>query len=115
MEGVTADQAARALARIMLAACYQHHVDVRDTMAKHFLHMRKHQITPVSYAARIAHTSEAEMLELAKGVLESERLEQAVMPGSSWTPDNLSIGVAAITSLAWTDQTSPRSSTSKAH
>lgn len=102
--GITIDQASRALARIMLAACYRQHIDPRDTVVKHFLHMRRHGLTPLEYAARVSHVPESEMLSQAKAVMESERLEVAVMPGSGWAPDNMDVGISAVSTLTWTDQ-----------
>lgn len=111
-KGITADQAGKALARIMIAACYRQALDPSDSLPRHFLYMRKYDLTPLAYAARCTRMPEATLLAMAKSSIEMEMLEHAVLPGSGWSTPNPELGVFAISSLEWEspDLPVPRSS-----
>jgi len=100
-KGISSDEASKALARIMIAACYRHSLNPSDALARHFLYMRKYDMSPLAYASRCTRMSEGELLALAKNSIELELLEHAVLPGSGWSAPNLEEGVFAISSLEW--------------
>ena len=100
-KGITVDQAGKALARIMIAACYRQSLDPTDALPRHFLYMRKYDLTPLAYAARCTRMSEEALLVVAKSSIEMEILEHAVLPGSGWSAPNIEVGVFAISSLDW--------------
>lgn len=104
------DQAGKALARIMIAACYRQSLDPADALPRHFLYMRKYDMTPLAYASRCTRVSEDALLTVAKSSIEMELLEHAVLPDRAWSAPNIEEGVFAITSLEWEcPNTQPRS------
>lgn len=90
----------RALARVIIAAASRQHLASGDTIAHHIVSMRRYQISPSEYVARVTGLSKEVVLAQARSHIESELLEVAVLPGSGWTLPNIEVGLAAATSAA---------------
>lgn len=98
------NKAARVLARILIAQAYKQPIAPGDTEASHYLWMRRFDVTPVAYAAKLTKLPEHDLVSMARAAIETEMAELAVLPGSGWTPPNIESALPAITTLnGWHD------------
>ncbi len=94
------DELARALGRIVIAACYGNTLMRDDTKAHHLLYMRHHHITPLAYAAKLCGISLQEMEERTRAAIQDQMLQTAITPAGGLETDDLAVGMRSITTLS---------------
>jgi hypothetical protein len=94
---VTVQQAARALATIVLCESRHRMYGPEDTMARHLLAMRRYGDSPLAFAVRLTGAQEAELIEAMQIEINEYAMSQTVEDGAGWTLD-VSRGQQAIRS-----------------
>ena len=84
---VTVHEAAQALATIVLCESRHRVYSPEDTMARHFLAMRRYGDTPMAFALRLVGCSEDELMHAVQAEISDFALSQTIEAGSGWTLD----------------------------
>lgn len=84
---VTVQQAAKALATIVLCESRHRVYGPDDTMARHFLAMKRYGDTPMMFAMRLVGCSEDELVNAIQAEISDFALSQTIEAGSGWTLD----------------------------
>lgn len=91
----------KALGILILVASHNRTLTADDVMPAHLLGMRRYNVTPLQFAARLCHASEGELMSAAMDFIRQEALENTGLHAFGWTFPNVEEGYQAITTLTW--------------